>query len=127
MSFFLLLLTTIALIPTPTSAALTSLDEFSALSADFIAHLSILSDTLHMSRQTTTAATRRSKGVIELVRELRKEEEEREEGVRWIEKGKWDQRLASRECQAVCGDVVGGFEEVCNGWRERLVEGLGAA
>lgn len=22
----------------------------------------------------------------------------------------------------VCGEVVGGFEKVCEGWRERLVE-----
>jgi hypothetical protein len=52
---------------------------------------------------------------------MRREEEEREEGERWLTKGNWSERLGARECAGVCGDVVGGFEEVCNGWRARLV------
>lgn len=47
----------------------------------------------------------------------------REEGMRWVKKGRWNDRLAGRECARICGDMVGGFEEVCNGWRERLVAG----
>lgn len=53
---------------------------------------------------------------------MRKEEETREEGERWIKRGNWGERLGNRECAGVCGDVVGGFEEVCNDWRERLIK-----
>ena len=38
-----------------------------------------------------------------------------------MEKGRWDDRLAERDCARVCGEVVGGFEDVCNGWRDRLL------
>lgn len=38
----------------------------------------------------------------------------------WIEEGKWGRRLESRECRRVCEGEIGGFEEVCEGWRRRL-------
>lgn len=107
--------------PRPTTAAFTSLTQLHSLTTDLIQTLNYLSDTLHMSRQTTTTATRRLKSARELVAEMRKEEEEREEGERWLKRGNWSERLGARECAGVCGDVVGGFEEVCNGWRARLV------
>ena len=59
-----------------------------------------------------------------MVGEMRREAEAREEGVRWIAKGRWDERLKGRECARLCGEVVGGFEEVCDGWRERLAAGV---
>ncbi|RDW83282.1 hypothetical protein BP5796_04773 [Coleophoma crateriformis] len=124
-----LLLTMTESIPRPTTAAFTSLTALHTLTADLVQTLNYLSDTLHMSRQTTTTAARRLKSAMELVKEIRKEEEEREEGELWLQKGDWGRRLESRECAGVCGDVVGGFEEVCNGWRERLLnqaEGVGA-
>ena len=62
-----------------------------------------------------------------MVVEMRRETEAREEAVKWIEKGGWDRRLGERECKRVCEDVIGGFEEVCQTWRERLVTGVGAA
>lgn len=74
-----------------------------------------------MSRQTTATATRRLKSAKELVAEMRREEEMREEGELWLDKGNWGERLKKRECAGICGDVVGGFEDVCNGWRERLL------
>jgi len=74
-----------------------------------------------MSRQTTTTATRRLKSARELVAELRREEEIKEEGERWLKRGNWGERLGARECADVCREVVGGFEEVCNSWRARLV------
>jgi hypothetical protein len=86
--------------------------------------LNYLSDTLHMSRQTTTTATRRLRAARETVAELRRDEELREEGERWLDKGGWGERLQKRECALVCGDVVGGFEKVCDDWRERLVSRL---
>lgn len=74
-------------------------------------------------RQTNSLASRRLKAAKELVDELRREADTREEGVRWVEKGRWNDRLAGRECARICGDVVRGFEEVCNGWREILATG----
>ena len=65
-----------------------------------------------------------------MVGEMRREAEAREEGVRWIERGGWDAKLKGRECAKVCREVVGGFEEVCDGWRERIASGgveVGAA
>jgi hypothetical protein len=106
--------------PRPSTDALHSLSGLQSLTSDLIHTLNYLSDTLHMSRQTTTTAGRRLKSAKELVVEMRLEEELREEGERWITRGGWDQRLESRECASVCGEVVGGFEEVCNGWREKL-------
>lgn len=48
----------------------------------------------------------------------------RDQSVRWIEQGCWDQRLKKRECANVCNEVLSGFEDVCGVWRERLSEGL---
>jgi len=124
-----LLLTISESMPRPTSLAFTSIGALHSLTADLVSSLSYLSDTLHMSRQTTTTATRRLKSARELVAEMRREEEAREEGERWLRRGNWGERLGARECAGVCGEVVGGFEEVCNGWRARLVaqaEAIGA-
>ncbi|KAI9740991.1 MAG: hypothetical protein M1834_002702 [Cirrosporium novae-zelandiae] len=118
-----LLLATLPLIPQPTTNSLNSLLSLSNSTTDIISTFNYLSDTLHMSRQTTTAASRRLRSTKELVAEIRKDNEEREEGVAWIERGGWGERLEKRECAGVCRDVVGGFEEVCQGWRERLLAG----
>lgn len=107
--------------PRPSTAACQSLGTLHGLTNDLVSTLNYLSDTLHMARQTTNTATRRLRSAKELVAELRRDEELREEGERWLARGNWNERLKSRECAHVCGDVVGGFEEVCNGWRERLL------
>ncbi|KAK3940707.1 hypothetical protein QBC46DRAFT_287612 [Diplogelasinospora grovesii] len=107
--------------PRPSTNAFQSLAALHTISADLADTLNYLSDTLHMSRQTTTTATRRLRSAKELVAEMKKEDELREEGERWITRGNWEERLQKRECASVCGDVVGGFEEVCNGWRKRLL------
>jgi hypothetical protein len=108
--------------PRPTTTAYNSLMALHTLTSDLVQTLNYLSDTLHMSRQTTTTAARRLKSAKELVAELRREEELREEGERWLSRGNWGERLRKRECANVCGEVVGGFEEVCNGWRARLLD-----
>ncbi|KAI9817806.1 MAG: hypothetical protein M1827_000925 [Pycnora praestabilis] len=113
-----------SLIPRVSPLALTTLHHLSQSTTDLIQNLNYLSDSLHMSRQTTTLATRRLRSAKELVMELRRDTETRTEGVRWIEKGEWQNRLQKRECAGVCGDVVSGFEEVCQVWRDRLVAGL---
>ncbi|PKY04867.1 hypothetical protein P168DRAFT_326639 [Aspergillus campestris IBT 28561] len=79
-----------------------------------------LSDTLYESRQLTATASRRLRSARELVADLRREDEAREEGTRWIEKGDWDSRIRERTAGRECGDVVSGFEAVCGEWRERL-------
>lgn len=116
-----LLLTIGDSMPRPSTAAFNSLNQLHTLTADLVQTLNMLSDTLHVSRQTTTAASRRLKTARDLVAELRREDEDREEGERFLTQGNWGERLRNRECAGVCGEVVGGFEEVCNGWRARLL------
>ena len=113
------LLTTL---PRPPPTALQSLSHLHSLTADLIQTLSHLSDTLHMSRQTTTSAARRLRSAKELVTEMRKEQELAEEGERWLRKGGWEERLRRREVGRECEGVVGGFERACEGVRGRLVE-----
>lgn len=107
--------------PRPATSALNSLSALHSVTSDLVQTLNYLSDTLHMSRQTTNTATRRLKSAKELVAEMKREEELKEEGERWLTKGNWGERLQKRECAGVCREVVGGFEEVCNGWRARLL------
>lgn len=107
--------------PRPSTLAFTSLATLHAMTSDLVQTLNYLSDTLHMSRQTTSTATRKLRSAKDLVAEIRREEELREEGEVWLERGDWGKRLEQRECAGVCGEVIGGFEEVCNGWRERLI------
>ena len=78
-----------------------------------------------MTRQTTTLAARRLKASRARVGGLRAESDAAEAVIRWVEKGGGDQKLKGREAARVCAGVVGGFEEVCEGWRARLIEGVG--
>lgn len=119
------LLTALVLaIPTPTSHTLSSLHNLRASTSDLTSLLIYLSDTLHVMRQTTSLASRRLRAARELVIEMRRDTEARETGIHWVEKGNWEGRLADRECARVCGEVVGGFEEVCASWRKRLAGGM---
>jgi hypothetical protein len=104
----------------PSLNPLVCLQTLIAQTTDLTLSLRGLSDTLYESRQLTATASRRLRSARELVAELRREEEGREEGTRWIEKGDWDRRLRDREAGRVCRDVVSGFEAVCGEWRERL-------
>lgn len=116
-----LLVSLMAQMPRPSALAFSSLNALHTITSDLVQTLSYLSDTLHMSRQTTATATRRLRSARELVLEIRRDEEMREEGERWLTRGNWSQRLARRECASVCGEVIGGFEDVCNDWRQRLM------
>ena len=111
-------------LPTPISQPLSSLHSLHASTTDIISIFTYLSDTLQMTRQTTSLASRRLRSATEMVVEMRREAEAGEEAVRWIEKGDWEKRLAGRECAGICRDVLGGFEDTCSRWRERLVVGL---
>ena len=107
--------------PRPSTNAFNSLSSLHSITSDLVQTLNYLSDTLHMSRQTTNTATRRLKSAKDLVAEMRRDEDLREEGEAWLARGNWSERLRNRECAHVCGEVVGGFEEVCNSWRARLL------
>lgn len=111
--------------PSQASASnpLLSLQALVTQTSDITLSLRGLSDTLYESRQLTSTASRRLRSARELVADLRREEESREEGSRWIERGEWDRRLKDREAGKVCGDVVSGFEAVCGEWREKLFGG----
>ena len=110
-------------LPAITSHASLSLHNLHKSTSDLTSVLSYLNDTLHMMRQTTSLASRRLRGVRELVTEMRRQGEIGEEGIHWVERGNWEGRLAGRECAKVCGEVVNGFEEVCASWRRRLEVG----
>jgi hypothetical protein len=107
--------------PRPATSAFNSLTALHSVTSDLVQTLNYLSDTLHMSRQTTTTAARRLRTAKEMVAEMKREEELKEEGERWLTRGDWGARLQKRECAGVCREVVGGFEEVCDGWRARLL------
>ena len=109
----------------PSFNALVSLQTLVSQTYDLTHSLRALGDTLYESRQLTSTASRRLRSARELVAELRREEEGREEGSRWIERGDWDRRLKDREAGRLCGDVVSGFEAVCGEWRERLFGAAG--
>ncbi len=99
---------------------LQSLHTLIASTADVAHSLRSLTDMIQESRQAATAASRRLKSVKEFVMALQREEEAREEGVRYLEKGDWDRRIREREAQCLCGDVVAGFETTLDAWRYRL-------
>lgn len=119
-----LLTALILAVPTQRAPCLLSLHSLRASTTDLQAFLNYLTDTIYMTRQTITSATRRLRMATDVVEDLRRESQAQDEAVKWIEKGAWDSRLNARECQKVCGDVIGGFEEVCQSWRARLMDGL---
>lgn len=96
-----------------------------ANTTDLTHSLRSLSDILQESRQAASSASRRLKNARDFVMELQQEEEAREEGIRYLEKGDWDRRIRSREAQSTCGHVVAGFETTCNVWRDRLFGSVG--
>jgi hypothetical protein len=79
-----------------------------------------------MSRQNTSGATRRLRTAKEALTDWRRDQALRDEGQYYLEKGDWDRRLREREAASVCRDVVGGFEEMCGRWRQKLVDGVEA-
>lgn len=100
----------------PPSAIHTLLSETAELMQD----LNYLKDTLQVNQQTTTAGSRKLRAVKDLLRDTREEMNGRDDSVRWIEQGCWGQRLQQREAELECREILNGFEQVCEGWGERL-------
>jgi len=115
----------VASVPRPTAGVLSGLNHLHGTSKEAIDCLSSLSDSLHLARQESATAARRLKGTREMVAQLRLESRQAEEGTLWLERGDWNRRLMRRDCSAACRDIVGGFEEACEDWRNRLLNGLG--
>jgi hypothetical protein len=122
-----LIQTTLELLPHASTEPLISLSHLTMSTRELLQHLANVSDTLHMSRQTTTNATRRLRTSKEQLHEWKRDNEKTDEGLMYIERGDWDRRLKEREAKRACASVVEGFEDVCGMWRKRLCEGLGVA
>lgn len=75
-----------------------------------------------MSRQSSIAANRKLRIATEACAEWKAELKREERCRRAIEEGEWDRRIREREASRTCGEVVGGFEEVCRGMEERMRE-----
>ncbi|KAH7405809.1 hypothetical protein DE146DRAFT_608753 [Phaeosphaeria sp. MPI-PUGE-AT-0046c] len=118
---------TLELLPHSSTEPIVSLAHLTMSTRELLQHLANVSDTLHMSRQTTTNATRRLRTSKEQLHEWKRENEKTEEGRTYIERGDWDRRLKEREAKRACANVVEGFEDICGMWRKRLCEGLGVA
>lgn len=99
---------------------LQSLQSLIAGTADLAHSLRSLTDMIQESKQAASAASRRLRNAKDVVMELQQEEEAREEGIRYLEKGDWDRRLRDREARCLCADVVAGFETTFDAWRYRL-------
>lgn len=80
-----------------------------------------------MARQSTTQASRRLKTARDITAEIIRDDVVLDKAIRWIEDGRWEEKLAARQCGQTCREVVSGFEDVCMSWRERIVVGLGSA
>ncbi|KAI4617382.1 hypothetical protein J4E80_005585 [Alternaria sp. BMP 0032] len=118
---------TLELLPHPSADPLVAISHLTHSSRELIQHLSNVSDTLHMSRQTTANAARRLKVSKEQLQDWKRDNEKTQEGQEYIEHGDWDRRLKEREAKRACANVLDGFEDVCGQWRKRLCEGLGVA
>lgn len=91
--------------------------------ASIISTLSNLTDALYIEHEISTTFARHLRNARELVGEMKKEEEASQAGQKWLNDGGWHERLKGRESGRRCAEVVKGFEEVCGGWRERLIAG----
>ncbi|KAL8702383.1 MAG: hypothetical protein Q9201_004449 [Fulgogasparrea decipioides] len=113
-----MLTSTLELLLQPNHRTVSALRSLHSSSIDLISNLSMLADSLHMIRQTTSLASRKLKAAKETVDQIRKEANVRDEGIRWVEKGNWDHRLRNRECGTICGDVLDGFRLACDEWEQ---------
>jgi hypothetical protein len=115
-----LLLSLIDLIPRPTMQPLTELSTLSNLTLSLANQLSLMSDSLHMVRQSSIAANRKLRVAKEACADWRSEIEMVEKARRWIEDGDWDAKCERRDAAVVCKDVTCGFEDFCKGYEEKL-------
>lgn len=109
-------------LPQPDPSAPQSLSKLDRETTDLLRTLSSLADSLQMGRQTTSSAARVLRNTQTIVTQLRREADIAEQAKWKIEKEGWDRRLAERWYAGECKNVVGGFEQVCEGLRRGLEE-----
>jgi hypothetical protein len=122
------LTSTLAFMPqlAPDPAPAEALNVLSHETNSLLAALATITDSVNIvNGAPATTATRRMRAVREVLTELRADNASRDDGIRYIEQGCWNQRLVKRECASICGDVMAGFEETCGKWRELLVSRAG--
>ncbi|PVI06584.1 hypothetical protein DM02DRAFT_514426 [Periconia macrospinosa] len=122
-----LITSTLELLPHSQHEPIMALSQLTTANRELLENLSNVQDSLHMTRQTTVNATRRLKSSKDQLAEWKRDQELRDAGVVWIEKGGWEEKLKERQAGSECWDVVNGFEEACGMWRQKLCEGLGEA
>ena len=115
-----LLLGLLEAVPRPAALPLQELSALHHMTLGLVSQLSFLSDSLHMARQSTIAASRKLRVAREACADWRAEIETVDKAHRWIEDGDWDTKLRRRDAAFVCKDVTSGFEEVCRGFEEKL-------
>ncbi|KAI9664033.1 MAG: hypothetical protein M1821_007524 [Bathelium mastoideum] len=113
-------------LPHPSPQPLPALQALAHTTNSLLASLAACADALQLSRQTATSAGRSLRAAQQRLAELQAEYTAAEKGRAWVEEGGWEERLKGRECARECREVVGGFEEVCAGWRARLEEAAAA-
>ncbi|KAF3049167.1 hypothetical protein E8E11_008392 [Didymella keratinophila] len=84
---------TLQSLPHSSTDPIVSLSHLTLSTRELLQHLSNVSDTLHMSRQTTTNAARRLRTSKEQVLDWKREQDRTAEGREFIERGDWDRRL----------------------------------
>lgn len=112
------------ILPMPDARALQALTKLDRETTDLLHTLSALTDSLQMGKQATTSASRHLRNTLTMVTQLRRESDLAEQAKWKIEKEGWERKLGERWCAKECGDVVGGFEQVCEGLRRGLEDRL---
>ncbi|KAK4994494.1 hypothetical protein LTR66_005488 [Elasticomyces elasticus] len=109
-------------LPHPSAKPLHAMTRLNTSTTDLIATLASLRDSLQISKQSSTIASRHLRTTLSIVVELRREREKSDQAECSLEKDGWGRRLEERWCAKECMDVVEGFENVCEGMRMRLVQ-----
>jgi hypothetical protein len=99
--------------PSDQSLVTTSLTRLSRDTADVLAALSTLTDTLQMGKQITTTAARHLRTTQAMVAELLRERERAETARTELLAGGWEEKVKMRSCGDECRGIVEGFREVC--------------
>lgn len=114
-------------LPLPDPRALQGLSKLDRETTDLLRTLTSLTDSIQMGKQNTSSAARHLRNTHTMVTQLRRENDLAEQAKWKIEKEGWESKLAERWCARECSDVVGGFEQVCEGLRRGLEESMAAA
>ncbi|RPB21681.1 hypothetical protein L211DRAFT_790102, partial [Terfezia boudieri ATCC MYA-4762] len=108
------------LVPTPQMEPFHELSSLRLLTSQLISQLSLISDSLHMARQSSIAANRKLRVAREVCAEWKGELEAAERGRKYIDEGDWVGKCSRREAARVCVEVMEGFESFCLGMEKDM-------